>query len=164
MTSKLRMVTFFAILFCLAGIALAEDIIEPEFDGCYVLTQNGKLVELTATEGEMGMYGKRFKDRKYIKCVLAWKARQTATNVGSFKALILKGPYSFEHFSLHPVLEGKVWIVPHSSKQHVYVPGEKIHFRSKTIGSNIFYVVPKQPLSKGKYIAWLGENLWFFDF
>lgn len=172
---KYVVLSIVAFLVSLAGSALLLAETVPEFDGGYLKTVDGRYGEIRPTKGfrtAVAYQGQNLMDvlslqpRPYI----VDKSSLPAFTSSIFKGFLLKGPYKFEAFSLHPLRErmlkdNEIFYENHGPAkrdQPFYVPGDKIELRQKAVGQNAYYFEPRGRLDKGEYIGWLGDDIWLF--
>jgi hypothetical protein len=48
-------------------------------------------------------------------------------------------------------------------KVNIHFEGDNISFKQKTLESGEVLTVPEKNLEKGKYVAWIGKDLWWFE-
>jgi len=166
-------IVFFAILFTIAGVVSAETV--PEFDGAYLKTTDGKYTEIKITKAFYTAVARQGQDLMEVLSLkpgpyVADKSSLPTFRASAFKGFFLKGTYKFEFFSLHPLRErilkeNEIFYENHGPAQRnqpFYVPGDQIELRQKAIDQNSYYFEPREGLSNGEYVGWIGNNLWLF--
>jgi hypothetical protein len=145
-----------ALLASLAPAAMAGDEPVPEFDGGYIATRKGELIELESIEGMnnsvMGGPGRYFSLRRLPE-LAGVRSRE-------IRGFAIRGKYDFAEISL-------TFLVPRSprnpgEKPDGYVSGFPVEFRKKSIGPDSYYIQPRGPLPAAEYILWSNQTAWPF--
>lgn len=119
----------------------------PEFDGAYIKTKKGTFIEIPARTDA-------YKDCTYKHI--------TPIEISSsdFKGILIKGNHDFKYLSLHPAE------YQDSDRYNIHrtcaISDSIIAIKSKSKTQSTYFE-PKKSLSKGMYVAWIGDFLWFFS-
>lgn len=167
------LISFLVGLTFISSAALADT--TPEFDGAYLKDTNGKYTEIKTTAAfytAVARQGQNLMDVLGLQPgpYVVDKSLMPTFSASNFKGFFLKGNHKFEFFSLHPLRErilqsNEMFYENHGPATHdapFYVPGDKIELRQKAIGNDSYYFEPRDSLSKGEYVGWIGNDLWLF--
>ena len=160
-------------IFFAASNGLAET--APEFDGAYLKTADGNYTEIKTTKAfrtgvaHQGQNLMEVLGMSLDPYVVDKSSMQTFAT-SSFKGFLIKGKYTFESFSLHPLIErilksNEVFYENHGPAERdkpFYVPGNQFELRKKAVGDDAYYFEPREQLEKGDYVGWIGDDLWLF--
>lgn len=144
-----------ALLLALAPAVLAE-IPVPEFDGAYIVTRDGELVELDSKTGMNHTV------MKGPGTYFSFRGRPEPGEVKSrnIQGFAIRGSHDFSDISL-------AFMIPFDSS----IPGKEpdnfysgfpVDFRKKSIGADTYYLQPRQAMPAGKYMIWTGNTVWPF--
>ncbi len=158
----------------------------PEFDGGYILTTDGNLIEVHEQKYKEQYWTTVLIDKKnnrafspsmmvrmaknpWSYCVDISKAPEIEQS--KFKGFYLKGRYDYSLFGFAKLDKLKLSQIglfenkgPAKEGETIYItkwPSHKVDWREKTINSNLSYYKPKVKFEKGLYVAWPGS---FFVF
>lgn len=133
-----------------SGITRAE--VTPEFDGGYIKTSSGKLIEMRSQHCRSN-----YRRIGYIKNL---EGRTNNIDQSNLKGFIVQGPYNFAHVTLHPIRFGKLGLT--YSTEMVWIFGNEIECRSKQVSNNSYYFQPRNKLDLGMYVLWVDTTAWVF--
>ena len=130
--------------------ALFQSILEPDFDGCHVITQDGEKRELS--EGQMVDVSGGF-------WVTPSEVARTAMPTPSLKGLVVKGSFKFTSFSLHQLIP-KLLVVEargNRTQRIAFVSSNKLPVKTTLVSSSCYYLEPEDQMAENIYGV-LGEN------
>jgi hypothetical protein len=148
----------------------------PEFDGGYIKNNDNKFNELkekniSSTQIVKGSISISALMRLPKTYYVSDKEGIIQLSKSDFAGLAVRGKYSFEHFSLHPLVtknladNESLFENKGSAKKGkpFYIPGEKLELRSKKLSEDTYYFTPRHELEKGEYVGWIGRSFWLFE-
>lgn len=133
-----------ALLLCLL-FGLCAFAAEPEFDGGYVKTKNGKYRDIN--------------EQKVLEWTYLSTQYYVSENKGiniplsEFQGVLIKGPDDFNFLTFHSL----------EKQESRFVPGDELEMNKKSVSKNSYYIQPKKVLSKGSYVAWVGKKFWIIN-
>lgn len=161
----------------LVSDAAASTVVAPEFDGIYIETKDGKLVELVPTKCYKSQVwsGRNLSVMDMVNAPLIQYAypdmRCKNVNVNDFVAIKTRGVL-FKYHDVHRVgwnvLDGKTSGFfenkgPGVEGKPFYFAHSPIDLRSKSIGQDSIYYKPKEALAAGPYCLIDGKNYYAFN-
>lgn len=145
---------------------------EPEFDGAYIKTKDGKYIDLKESKcyvTQIIKNGMNLMDAMSAPQVYyVMDSSGLPMSADNFVGLLIKGQYKFENFSFHPLVENRLGNQdrfmenhgPATNNKPFYSPGQQIDLNKKSLSATGYYFQPKNALGKGTYVGWIDGSFW----